>query len=60
VLQRAFIAGVLALLIGACGSSGGGAAPAGGGTTTDAPKPTQAPVKTAGPSGNPDVDNYGY
>jgi hypothetical protein len=51
---------MVSLLIAACGSSGGGAAPIGGGTTTDAPRATPTPVKTAGPSGSPDVDNYGY
>ncbi len=59
-MRRALLASMVSLLIAACGSSGGGAAPIGGGTTTDAPRATPTPVKTAGPSGNPDVDNYGY
>jgi hypothetical protein len=58
VNARLLIAGLLAAAIAVgCGSSGG-AAPVGGGATT-APKASDAP-KSPLPSGNPDVDYYGY
>ena len=60
-MRPIILATLLALALAACGSSGGTSpAPVGGGSATEAPKATAAPVKTAGPSGNPDVDNYGY
>lgn len=48
------MAGILALAVSGCGSYGGGSAPA-----TAAPQASDA-AKTPAPSGNPDVDNYGY
>lgn len=57
-------AGLLALVLSSCAGYGGGSAPAapsepaGGGAATAAPKAT--PVSSPRPSGNPDVDNYGY
>jgi hypothetical protein len=57
-MRRALFASVLALLIGACGSTGGGSAPIGGGTATDAPKASPTPMNSAGPSGDPYVDGY--
>jgi hypothetical protein len=58
-MGRTVLAFALAVIIGACGSTGGGAAPSGA-TTTDAPRATQTPAQTVGPSGSPYVDNYGY
>jgi len=50
---------IAAVLATACESTGGGSAPAGGGAPSVSPaRATAAP--SAMPSGNPDVDNYGY
>ena len=51
---------LLALAASACGSPGGSApSPYGGGAATAIPQATGA-AKTPLPSGNTDVDNYGY
>jgi hypothetical protein len=57
-MPRFLAAMLIALALGACGSYGGGSSPAGGATTA-APRASDA-AKTPAPSGNPDVDNYGY
>ena len=55
-----------AALATACGSYNGGNQPAGGAGAPAAPAatakatPVAAPPGTAMPTGNPDVDNYGY
>ena len=55
VLAALLIAGALA----ACGSYNGGSSPAGGAAPTVAPQ-ASGPAQTPMPSGNADVDNYGY
>ena len=55
-MRRIFLALLLALAVTACGTTNGGSSPAGG---AGAPKASDA-SKTPAPSGNPDVDNYGY
>lgn len=60
-MRPIILAALIALAVSACGSSGGGSpVPVGSGAATEAPKATATPVKTAGPTGNPGVDNYGY
>jgi hypothetical protein len=51
--------GVLALVIAACGSPGGSAPSPYGGAPTAAPQASNA-AKTPAPTGDPNVDNYGY
>lgn len=59
-MRRILAAILLAIAVSACGSPGGGSAPSPyGGATTDAPQAPGA-AKTPLPSGNTDVDNYGY
>jgi len=59
-MQRVLAAILLALGVSACGSPGGGSAPSPyGGAATAAPQASGA-AKTPLPSGNTDVDNYGY
>ncbi len=59
-MRRALAATLLALAVSACGSPGGGSAPSPyGGAATAAPRASDA-TKTPLPSGNTDVDNYGY
>jgi len=50
---------LLAVALVSCGSYNGGSTPAGGGAATAAPQASGA-AQTPMPSGNPDVDNYGY
>ena len=54
------MAALLAVIVSACGSPGGGSAPSPyGGAATVAPQATGA-AKTPAPTGDPNVDNYGY
>jgi|GEM_PF-3672670 len=58
--MRRVLAILLALAVSACGSPGGGSAPSPyGGAATASPQASDA-TKTPLPSGNTDVDNYGY
>ncbi|MDQ2952376.1 MAG: hypothetical protein M3R54_08950 [Chloroflexota bacterium] len=55
-MRNIFLALLLAIAVTSCGTANGGSSPAGGVAT---PKASDA-SKTPAPSGNPDVDNYGY
>lgn len=55
-MQRILAALLVTVALAACGSYDGGS---GGGARTAAPQASGA-VRTPTPSGNPDVDNYGY
>ena len=64
-MRRFFLVALLAAVVAAaCGSYNGGNQPAGGAgapaTATAKATPVVAPAGTAMPTGNPDVDNYGY
>ena len=59
-MRTMLTAALLALTVSACGSPGGGSAPSSyGGAATAAPQVSGA-AKTPLPSGNTDVDKYGY
>lgn len=55
-MRKIILAAFLALTVTACGSYNGGSSPAGGAATPQASDASKTPA----PSGNPDVDNYGY
>jgi hypothetical protein len=57
-VRRLFALLFAAAMLAACAAAGGGGASGGGAKATDAPKASAAPSTM--PSGNPDVDNYGY
>jgi len=55
-MRKILTALLITVALSACGSYNGGS---GGGAPTPAPQATGA-AHTPTPSGNPDVDNYGY
>jgi hypothetical protein len=55
-MRKVLVALLIAAALTACGSYNGGS---GGGAPTAAPQGSGA-AQTPMPSGNPDVDNYGY